>query len=121
MDHLGKTYKQNYEQHEDHPSAKFYKSREYRSRPPPPSGKTPIYDFDEWSRVHYGQTFARDMENKRRASFKARKAYEDKNDIMTDKVMLAIAILVAFSMYFTREDQDRVLTGNSIPRQIPKE
>lgn len=48
------------------PHAKFYRSRDVRTRAPPPDGRTPIYDFDEWSRQHYGSTFARDMHLKQR-------------------------------------------------------
>lgn len=34
-------------------------TRFYRSRGSTPTGKTPIYDFDEWSREHYGTAFKR--------------------------------------------------------------
>lgn len=45
--------------------SKFYKSRGQTY-----SGKTPIYDFDEWSKNHYGKMF------KRREKAKANMAYQ---------------------------------------------
>lgn len=43
--------------------SKFYKSRGQTF-----SGKTPIYDFDEWSKNHYGKTFQRREKAKARHS-----------------------------------------------------
>lgn len=44
---------------ETEPENKFYKSREQRARPPAPAGKTDVYNFDEWTRAHYSETFER--------------------------------------------------------------
>ncbi|XP_065172735.1 dnaJ homolog subfamily C member 30, mitochondrial-like, partial [Atheta coriaria] len=52
---------------DDDPSLKFYRSRDVKSRPPPPTNNIPVYDFDEWSKQHYGATFAREQELKRNA------------------------------------------------------
>ncbi|XP_063239313.1 dnaJ homolog subfamily C member 30, mitochondrial [Bacillus rossius redtenbacheri] len=45
--------------------SRFYESRQHRSRPPTVSGKSPIYDFDEWTQAHYGASFARRQAAKR--------------------------------------------------------
>ncbi|XP_032596699.1 dnaJ homolog subfamily C member 30, mitochondrial isoform X2 [Drosophila grimshawi] len=44
---------------EDDPKTKFYKSRFQKSKVADSEGRTPIYDFDEWSRAHYGKNFDR--------------------------------------------------------------
>ncbi|XP_076256303.1 dnaJ homolog subfamily C member 30, mitochondrial-like isoform X2 [Rhynchophorus ferrugineus] len=54
------------------PLHKFYKSRDIRNRPPPPGGKAPVYDFDEWTKVHYAEIFQRKKEMKERHAFHAR-------------------------------------------------
>lgn len=47
------------EPEEDDPQTRFYKKRMTRTHVPTDSGRTPIYDFDEWSRSHYGKNFER--------------------------------------------------------------
>lgn len=42
---------------EDDDQAKFYKAHRDRAKPPTPTGRTPIYNFDEWSKVHYAYNF----------------------------------------------------------------
>ncbi|XP_060646159.1 dnaJ homolog subfamily C member 30, mitochondrial [Drosophila nasuta] len=44
---------------EDDPQTKFYKSRFTKSKVVDTDGRPPIYDFDEWSRAHYGKNFDR--------------------------------------------------------------
>ncbi|XP_037806419.1 dnaJ homolog subfamily C member 30, mitochondrial-like [Lucilia sericata] len=44
---------------EDDPSTKFYKSRFTKSKVSDTEGRTPIYNFDEWSKAHYGKSFER--------------------------------------------------------------
>lgn len=47
------------EPEEDDAQTRFYKKRMTRTHVPTASGRTPIYDFDEWSRNHYGKSFER--------------------------------------------------------------
>jgi len=84
----------------EHPSAKFYRSREHRTRPPS-TGRTPIYDFDEWSRSHYGATFARDMERKKKAEFRKSVLEKEDQDIKNARLILAIGTILAVFMYFS--------------------
>lgn len=42
---------------EDDAQTKFYKQHANRAKPPPPTGRTPIYNFDEWSKSHYAHNF----------------------------------------------------------------
>lgn len=93
----------------------FYRSRERRTRPPPPDGRTPIYDFDEWSKQHYGATFAKKMKQQqklRRAEvinemYSARKKQDGFFLIL---VITAALVLFASSVF---DDYDR-------PKEIHK-
>lgn len=98
------------EEDED-PLAKFYKSREHRSRAPPPSGRTPIYDFDEWSRQHYGATLRRDFENKRRVKMYNDIQMQHKQEMKIERVMFGMGIVLMFFIALTNwleEDYDNV-------------
>ncbi|ETN60613.1 hypothetical protein AND_007782 [Anopheles darlingi] len=56
---------------EDDAQTRFYKKRMTRSQAPTATGRTPIYDFDEWSRVHYGSRFEQKMKAEERFRKKA--------------------------------------------------
>ncbi|XP_063628829.1 dnaJ homolog subfamily C member 30, mitochondrial-like [Cydia splendana] len=46
------------------PTLKFYKSRASRHITPTMDGKVPIYDFDAWSKNHYGDVFKKSQYDK---------------------------------------------------------
>lgn len=50
----------------DDPTTKFYRSRLKREH----TGRSKIYDFDEWTQQHYGETFKKQQELKKRQHFK---------------------------------------------------
>ncbi|XP_070500208.1 dnaJ homolog subfamily B member 9-like [Chironomus tepperi] len=52
--------------HDDDPTTKFYKSRLRQQH----AGRSKVYDFDEWTQSHYGATFKKQQETKRRQDFK---------------------------------------------------
>ncbi|CAG9820564.1 unnamed protein product [Phaedon cochleariae] len=79
---------------------RFHKSRETRSRPPPPTGRTPIYDFDEWSKHHYGSTFQQQMINRRRAQTYKMSRQQEQNDMKMEKMLFVfVAILFICTVY----------------------
>lgn len=100
------------DEEEDDPQTKFYKQHMNRTKAPPPTGSTPIYDFDEWSRAHYGETFDR-----RRT---AKKRYEQMKDVDGRKavrtleisvlVMCGFVSLMVLASHYDREEYDRVDT-----------
>ncbi|GJQ81243.1 hypothetical protein Trydic_g20462 [Trypoxylus dichotomus] len=96
---------------DDDPKTKFYRSREYRHRP---TGKTPIYDFDEWSRAHYGATFARDMERKRRQQMMKNMRQKDENDLKVERAIFVMIFFLGVLMYMTADDYDRDTTVSEI-------
>lgn len=79
---------------------KFYKSRQFRSKPPPPTGRTPIYDFDEWSRSHYGATLARDIARKKRKQHDEFTKKENIEIVKKERVLLSALLLFALAFYF---------------------
>ncbi|KAJ8931353.1 hypothetical protein NQ314_015762 [Rhamnusium bicolor] len=82
---------------------KFYKSRETRSRPPYATRRTPIYDFDEWTKSHYGATFKRQMESKRKKRMYDIKQQRDVHDIKMEKLILVFGFMFIICMYTFRE------------------
>ncbi|XP_046386344.1 dnaJ homolog subfamily C member 30, mitochondrial [Ischnura elegans] len=96
----------------ENPEDRFYQSRASRHTAPPPSGQTPIYDFDEWARQHYGRSFAKRTAAKARWMESERYKVEKEGDIQSETTMyliltsLALVILFTFSVSETH-DVDR--------------
>ncbi|XP_004518126.1 dnaJ homolog subfamily C member 30 [Ceratitis capitata] len=97
----GPTYQQptEYEPEvEDDPETKFYKSRFKKSKVSDELGRTPIYDFDEWSRSHYGKSFQRRQDSK--AKFE-RKQSQNRQHVLTlqNELVLFGFVFVVVAMY----------------------
>ena len=50
------------------------------------SGRTPIYDFDNWNKMHYGSNFDKSQKAKKRFEDKMQK--ETTNRISLERVLL---------------------------------
>lgn len=94
----GENYRRQEQEEEDDPTARFYQARmkkEHRTA----TGRTPIYDFDEWNNAHYGGEFKNQMKIKQKR--KERQAGEEavadgrKNEIVI-MVMVCLIFLIAF-------------------------
>lgn len=96
------------------PQMKFYRSREKRTRPPPPDGRTPIYDFDEWSRQHYGSTFAKDLHLKNRRRMRRMTEQYTERTNKNERFMFTFFALLVLFLYMAgrREDYDTVGSGD---------
>ncbi|XP_050302446.1 dnaJ homolog subfamily C member 30, mitochondrial-like [Anthonomus grandis grandis] len=82
----------------DDPLHRFYKSREMRSRPPPPSPRQTVYNFDEWSRMHYSESVKRATDLKNRRAARAAEMQLHKEAVQEEKcffAMLGIFCLLA--------------------------
>lgn len=79
---------------EDDPQTRFYKARMKRSDAPTPTGRTPIYDFDEWSRNHYGGTFERRQEGKKKFQKKDTQRRMDEDSLQKDFMLFGLVIAV---------------------------
>lgn len=75
---------------EDDAQTKFYKSRFQKSKVADTEGRTPIYNFDEWSKAHYGKNF--DRRQAAQAKYERMREQKEQNRIsgQTDIVMLSI-------------------------------
>ncbi|XP_001359582.3 dnaJ homolog subfamily C member 30, mitochondrial [Drosophila pseudoobscura] len=93
---------------EDDPETKFYKSRFQKSKVADSEGRTPIYDFDEWSRNHYGKSF--DRRQAAQAKYDRLKTQKEtsKASTQTDVVMLAFifAGVAVYLMFLSESSYD---------------
>ncbi|XP_069698980.1 dnaJ homolog subfamily C member 30, mitochondrial [Periplaneta americana] len=104
----------------DETQSTFYKSREQRSRPPPPTGKTPIYNFDEWTQMHYGSSFARREAAKARYERKVRTSTSDRQFLYSEVIFITtIAILTFVGLGYTQvRNYDTVESENNLENSV---
>ncbi|CAG9791497.1 unnamed protein product [Diatraea saccharalis] len=93
------------------PTLKFYKSRLNRQVAPTMDGKTPIYNFDAWSKSHYGDLFQkskreREIISKRKQTTEQRQVANRQEAIMY--VLFAIGGLFVFLVAHGKDDYDRI-------------
>ena len=93
---------------DDIPLHKFYQSRDTKSRPPAPYGRTTVYDFDEWSKAHYGATFQKSLKFKEKERMKKMQEQRNVEDIKQEKVVFLVGlfVLMAAYLFYGREDYD---------------
>lgn len=93
---------------EDDPSTKFYKSRFKKSTVADSQGRTPIYDFDEWSRAHYGKSFERRQtakaKHERQELQKKEHALIAQNEILL--LSIAFICVVVYAKFFVESSYD---------------
>ncbi|KAH8359210.1 hypothetical protein KR093_005266 [Drosophila rubida] len=82
-----------FEQEEDDPQTKFYKSRFTKSKVTDMKGRTPIYDFDEWSRAHYGKNF--DRKQAAQQKYERQREQKDHNRISAQNDLVMLTFLFA--------------------------
>lgn len=97
----GDQYTQADEVVEEHPEHKFYQSRRARHEAPTMSGRTPIYNFDEWSKAHYGATFERGNRAKIRNEAIRVKQATNETDIKNEKIIFGFAAFFVLFVYFS--------------------
>lgn len=83
---------------EDDAQTKFYKSRFRKSKVADAEGRTPIYNFDEWSKAHYGKNFDRRQEAQAKYHRMCKQKEENRISGQTDIVMLSI-LFIACAVY----------------------
>ncbi|XP_068210328.1 dnaJ homolog subfamily C member 30, mitochondrial-like [Palaemon carinicauda] len=88
-------------------SSKFYDSRKNRSKMPSSSGRTPIYDFDEWSKLHYESNFDRKKFARERYEEIMKDKAEEKEERKSNAV-ICIILLVLWSVMFQLSHSNRV-------------
>jgi len=65
------------------------------------TGHSHIYNFDEWTREHYGATFARSVEKQKNSRQKAAQANTDNEERRTELMMTLIAVAVILASIST--------------------
>ncbi|XP_075145884.1 dnaJ homolog subfamily C member 30, mitochondrial-like [Haematobia irritans] len=88
------------EEVEEDPSTKFYKSRFKKSKVADSEGRTPIYDFDEWQRQHYGHSFQRRQTAKQK--YDRNKAQEKDSALVLQNEILLFAIMVLSALAYLK-------------------
>ncbi|XP_014363078.1 dnaJ homolog subfamily C member 30, mitochondrial [Papilio machaon] len=94
----------------DDPTVKFYKSHSKRQVAPTMDGKTPIYDFDAWSKQHYGDLLQKSVYEKEFLKKKAAKARELQHGNQQETLfytLFAVGCLFLFLVVYGQDDYDR--------------
>lgn len=101
---------------EDDPQTKFYKSRFTKSKVVDTEGRTPIYDFDEWSRAHYGKNFEKRQAAQQKSERLRMQKEHSRISGQNDLVMLTMIFAgIAVYMLFVAE------SSYDTPKQLAKE
>lgn len=84
-------------------SSKFYESRRKRGAVPSASGRTPIYDFDEWSKLHYQSSRTRRETAKMKYEELLKQRVDDAEQNRTQSIisvlmLLSFMILINYSL-----------------------
>ncbi|XP_045503440.1 dnaJ homolog subfamily C member 30, mitochondrial-like [Colias croceus] len=100
------------------PTLKFYKSRATRQVTPTMDGRTPIYDFDTWSREHYGNILRKNEHAKRMNKVRKESADLQSQSVRQEFIVYFISgvvfLFMAFVIYGTPDfDQDTIKQNKS--------
>ncbi|XP_023941703.2 dnaJ homolog subfamily C member 30, mitochondrial [Bicyclus anynana] len=90
------------------PSLKFYKSRRDRNVVPTMDGRTPIYDFDAWSKQHYGDLLKKQQVKKQDVRHRKQRAVDSANQEMVIYSMFALGTLFMALIVYGTSDYDVV-------------
>lgn len=95
----------------DDPQTQFYKRHMTRTETPHSSGRTPIYNFDEWAAAHYGKTFARKQEAQTKYRTREQKESRASDGLKAEIVVfgMLLGFVSLFYIFFQRESLDQTL------------
>ncbi|XP_033217667.1 dnaJ homolog subfamily C member 30, mitochondrial-like [Belonocnema kinseyi] len=104
-----------YKEEKEHPHMAFYKSRMDKYPKPVRTSDSKVYDFDAWTRAHYGQTLKKTI-HKREANREAQISrdnmpIEGKKQLADFQITIGFVIILVFSIFFleARENFDIVV------------
>lgn len=101
-------YDESVEGETDDPSTRFYKSRLSKHHT---TGSSKIYNFDEWTAGHYGETFKKSLKTKKKQAVYRDREF-DKNAGAGNKniTMLMLGLVIAFVCLaeFTYQNVDKI-------------
>lgn len=106
------------EEDDSDPTMRFYKSRMKKEHRTAATGRTPIYDFDEWTESHYGETLKKNQAKRKKIYEAAEKREREKllkqND--TAIIVLFAAMLIFTIVHELSPDYDRVKKKSDIDK-----
>ena len=77
---------------------------------PTATGRTPIYDFDEWTESHYGKNFKKTQDIKKRFEDKIRKMETNKMGLQNELILLLVFIFCLMMISMSESNRDVDLT-----------
>lgn len=80
-------------------ASKFYESRQKRSQAPTSSGRTPIYNFDEWSKLHYETTRVRRDDTRQQYEELLRREHTTRESKKANSIV-SIFVLIGMGIVF---------------------
>lgn len=80
-----------------------------RTETPHSSGRSPIYNFDEWAAAHYGKTFARKQHAQTRYQERQQKEERASDGLKSEIVIFGIlvGVVTIFFIFFQHDQLDR--------------
>ncbi|KPI98899.1 PREDICTED: dnaJ homolog subfamily C member 30-like [Papilio xuthus] len=94
----------------DDPTLKFYRSHSKRQVAPTMDGRTPIYDFDAWSKQHYGDLLQKSIKDKEFLKKKAAKVRELQQGTQQETLfytLFGVGCLFLFLVVYGQDDYDK--------------
>lgn len=98
---------------EEDPQTRFYRMRMKRTETPQGPGEAPVYDFDEWTKNHYGENFDKRQKAKLRRERQLEKDMHRINSLKIDKFIYGILIGIGLLMVLLPETYD-------VPKKIKR-
>lgn len=93
------------EEEETDPTAKFYKARAHKDKSTA-TGRTPIYDFDEWTNAHYGGAFKQQQRIKMRQREKVHQKQKDVESLSKDLILYIAMMMLLLAFFMQRGSND---------------
>lgn len=81
-------------------SKKFYESRQKRQHVPTGTGRTPIYNFDEWSKLHYESSRQRRENAKERYEKKVQEKIHDEEEKRAHSVISILLLSATMGIFY---------------------
>lgn len=94
------------EETEEDPQTRFYRMRMKRQETPQGPGETPVYDFDEWTKQHYGENFDKRQKAKQRRERQLEKELHRVNSLKLDRLIYVALFSIGVLMVLLPETYD---------------
>lgn len=93
------------DEEETDPTAKFYKARAHKDKSTA-TGRTPIYDFDEWTNSHYGGAFKQQQKLRMRNREKMYQQQKSIESFSKDLILMVAMMMLLLAVFMQAESND---------------